>query len=134
MRVNQRGEEVCETDFSLYGETPTPEELTQIVILLLEQLNFKAVKTNATKHGNVEIEVRPEGWDDTDDTDDKYKSTLYNPDDSDNSDNIRRSLIGIGLMKNEIRSRKLCNGPDTTTCWLSILSEVEGLLRSLKTK
>lgn len=62
MRVNQRGEEVEETTLFPYGhawEKWTPEELAQAVALLCQHAGVEIVRTNATKHGNAELVLRP---------------------------------------------------------------------------
>lgn len=61
MMVNQRGEEVEETSLFTYGhayENWTPAELAQAVGLLCLHLKVEVVRTNATKHGHVELVLR----------------------------------------------------------------------------
>jgi len=56
-RVNQRGDEVFE---EMLGEwsTLTPDELQTILFGMLDHLNLVAIKTNATKHGDTQIEIK----------------------------------------------------------------------------
>lgn len=59
--VNQKGEPVEETTlFRMWGETATDEERDTAIFLILDHLKMKVVRTNATKHGNVELVLRKE--------------------------------------------------------------------------
>jgi len=58
MRVNQDEVEIEETIFYPWGSAPTHEELWQIVAILLDNQKLEAVRTNATKSCNFEIELR----------------------------------------------------------------------------
>lgn len=57
MRTNQRGEEVQE--HVLWQEDLNPGEAEALLFVLLDHLNLIAVRTNATKHGNTELQLRP---------------------------------------------------------------------------
>lgn len=57
MRTNQRGEEVQE--HVLCQEDLNPGEAEVLLFKLLEHLNLEAVRTNATKHGDWQLQVRP---------------------------------------------------------------------------
>jgi len=59
MMVNQRGEPVQE-DY-LYPGDLRDGELEQALFMLLQHLNLDLVRTNATKHGNVELDLRRDG-------------------------------------------------------------------------
>jgi len=62
MRVNQAGEEVFEeTLFKDWGAGATVKERDEAIGFILEKLGYRAVRTNATKHGNTELEFREEG-------------------------------------------------------------------------
>lgn len=56
MKTNQRGEEVQEE--TLWPGQLNVGELEEAVFMLLARLNLDLVRTNATKHGNVELELR----------------------------------------------------------------------------
>lgn len=59
MMVNQNGEPVQEN--FLYPGDLREGELEQALFLLLRHLNIDLVRTNATKHGNVELDLRRDG-------------------------------------------------------------------------
>ncbi len=57
--VNQKDEAVEETQlFRPWSDTATDAERDEVIGLLLEHFRLEAWRTNATKHGNVEIELR----------------------------------------------------------------------------
>jgi CO dehydrogenase/acetyl-CoA synthase epsilon subunit len=59
MRVNQAGDEVFRETF--YGPTElSDKEAKELLLKLIEHLGLRAVKTNATKHGNTEIVLEKE--------------------------------------------------------------------------
>lgn len=59
MAVNQKGELVVEEILYLGLTRINEDELHEIVDLILEHLQLRAVRTNATKHGNTEIRLEP---------------------------------------------------------------------------
>jgi hypothetical protein len=54
--VNQNGDPVFE-DKIWHPDDLTDEEAKQLLIMLLEKMNLRAVRTNATKHGNTELRL-----------------------------------------------------------------------------
>lgn len=58
-RTNQNGDPVVE-DLLFPGcwQTVTLDDLQSAISLLCERLNVEIVRTNATKHGNVEVVLR----------------------------------------------------------------------------
>lgn len=57
--VNQRDEPVVEESlFRCWSRTATDEERDTAIGLILEHLGLEIVSTNATKHGNTELELR----------------------------------------------------------------------------
>ncbi|OOV05785.1 hypothetical protein RF819_02835 [Rhodoferax fermentans] len=61
MQVNQRGEPVVEEHLFRYGiRSATDDERDTAIVLILEHLGLVIVKTNATKHGTTELELRKE--------------------------------------------------------------------------
>jgi hypothetical protein len=59
MIVNQNGDEVVETYlFSYSYEIATNYERDEAIRLILQHLKCTIVRTNATKHGNTELELR----------------------------------------------------------------------------
>jgi hypothetical protein len=57
--VNQNGELVHEeTLFEGWSIPATPAEKDTAIGLILNHLGMTIVRTNATKHGNVELELR----------------------------------------------------------------------------
>jgi len=58
--VNQRGEPVLE-DYLYDFSSVSHDELQTIVFAILDHLKLEALRTNATKHGNTELIVRPTG-------------------------------------------------------------------------
>lgn len=54
--VNQRGEPVLEEYLCARSNLDT-HELKTILFEMLAEMNWYAVKTNATKHGNTEIVI-----------------------------------------------------------------------------
>lgn len=57
--TNQNGDPVEEyLLFTSWGETATTEETHQAIALLAELLGIEFYRTNATKHGNVEVVLR----------------------------------------------------------------------------
>lgn len=59
MHVNQKGEPVVETElFKCWSDTATDTERDTAISLILEHLGLEIVRTNATKHGNTELELR----------------------------------------------------------------------------
>ena len=59
--VNQRGDTIQEFVYDIV-DTPDPATLWEIVRLLMERMNIEAVRTNATKSGHYEIEIRERGY------------------------------------------------------------------------
>lgn len=57
MQVNQRGEQIDERDLSRFDDL-SQDELKQVLFALLRYINVRAVSTNATKHGDRQIEIR----------------------------------------------------------------------------
>jgi hypothetical protein len=57
MKVNQDGKEIQEWTYGSHSYCE-PEEIQMIVFLMLEHLGLEAVKTNATKSCQFEIELR----------------------------------------------------------------------------
>ena len=60
-RVNQMGDVAFEDDLlNPWCDTPaTDAERDDIIRLLLEHLNLRAIRTNKTKHGNTEVQLVP---------------------------------------------------------------------------
>ena len=59
-QVNQKNEFIIEEElFTSWGPKTTDEERDSVLRLVLEELNLKAIRTNATKHGNTEIKLEP---------------------------------------------------------------------------
>ena len=59
MSTNHNGDPVEETElFVAWSERSTNEERDTTIGLILQHLNLKAIRTNATKHGNTEIQLR----------------------------------------------------------------------------
>lgn len=57
--VNPRGKPVETTVLLPYGsEHLSPEELHEALNLLCEHLGIKIIRTNATKQGNTEIQLK----------------------------------------------------------------------------
>lgn len=56
MYVNQNGDPVFE-DKIWNPDDLTDGEAKQLLIMLLEKMNLRAVRTNATKHGNTEFRL-----------------------------------------------------------------------------
>lgn len=54
--VNQRGERVIERH--IYMPDASPYEVQQVLAQLIERMSLHVVETNATKHGNTEIQLR----------------------------------------------------------------------------
>lgn len=62
MRVNQNSEPVEEVRmFAGWTEPATDNERDQAINLILQHLNCHIVRTNATKHGSIELELRADG-------------------------------------------------------------------------
>lgn len=60
MQANQRGDEIEETVLSQYWpDDVTDDQMRQVVFGLLEHLKLEAVRTNATKHGDTQVVIRP---------------------------------------------------------------------------
>lgn len=57
MHVNQNGDPVFDEEIWLPDDL-TDREAKQLLIMLLEKLNLRAVRTNATKHGNTEFHLK----------------------------------------------------------------------------
>lgn len=57
-RTNQRDEPIAE-DFLYHADDFREGELANAVLLLLDHLKLGLVRTNATKHGNVMLQLRP---------------------------------------------------------------------------
>jgi hypothetical protein len=58
-RVNQNDDPVEETlMFQCWSDAATSQERDTAIGLILEHLGMEIVRTNATKHGNVELELR----------------------------------------------------------------------------
>lgn len=62
MQVNQKGEPIEETYLLPFGDSSsmTLEELREALALVCDHLQVNIYRTNATKSGNVEIELRAE--------------------------------------------------------------------------
>jgi hypothetical protein len=54
MRVNQKGEEIFE-EYLYDGSELSVDELQEIVFAILDVLNLRVKRTNATRHGDVQI-------------------------------------------------------------------------------
>jgi hypothetical protein len=60
-RTNQIDEPIEETPlFRCWGEQATDDERDAAIGLILGHLGLKIVRTNATKHGTTELELRPD--------------------------------------------------------------------------
>jgi hypothetical protein len=60
-RTNHNDELVQETlMFKCWSDAATEQERDTAINLILEHLKMEIVKTNATKHGTVELELRKE--------------------------------------------------------------------------
>jgi len=60
-RTNQMDEPVEETQlFEFWCDTATDKERDTAISLILGHLGLKIVRTNATKHGTTELELRKE--------------------------------------------------------------------------
>jgi len=59
MRVNSMDQPVVEDElFQVWSQTTATDlEVREAIGLLLQHLQLKIVRTNATKHGNVELEL-----------------------------------------------------------------------------
>lgn len=57
MYVNQNGDPVFDEEIWLPDDL-TDKEVKQLLLMLLEKLNLRAVRTNATKHGNTEFHFK----------------------------------------------------------------------------
>lgn len=59
--LNQSGDEIFEEDvFTPHWQSGTTDaEVRDTICLILGHLNLKVIKTNATKHGTTELELRP---------------------------------------------------------------------------
>jgi hypothetical protein len=59
--TNQNGDPVVEeTLFEYWSIQATPKEQDRAIGLILNHLGMQIVRTNATKHGTVELELRRE--------------------------------------------------------------------------
>ena len=57
--VNTNGDEIEETKmFQMWCGEHTDEERDMAISLLLDHFNLEIVRTNATKHGTTELELR----------------------------------------------------------------------------
>jgi hypothetical protein len=59
MIVNQEGQEVNE-EVLRWADQLDDDTTKQLILLTIQHLKLEAVRTNATKHGNTEILLRPE--------------------------------------------------------------------------
>jgi hypothetical protein len=61
MIVNQNGDEVIETTLFTpwVHEDVTDDERDHVIALILQHLGLEAVRTNATKRGHTEVDLRP---------------------------------------------------------------------------
>ncbi len=60
-RTNQVDEPVTEDMlFTCWGERATDDERDKAIGLILQHLGMTIVRTNATKHGTTELELRKE--------------------------------------------------------------------------
>jgi len=57
MRVNPYGDEIVE-ELLTYGYYLKTEDVAEVLALLLDRLGLEAIRTNATKHGWTEIQLR----------------------------------------------------------------------------
>lgn len=57
MRLNQAGAPIKEEYISEYGQLNVREN-RELLFMLIEHLNLAIWRTNATKHGNTEIQLR----------------------------------------------------------------------------
>lgn len=62
MRVNQQGDEIRE--FLLFHGDMEPKDLEELLFMILDHLKLQAWRTNATKHGGWETQLRSEGGSD----------------------------------------------------------------------
>lgn len=59
MATNQKGEPVEETPlFWGWSDPATDAERDEAIGMILRHMGMKIVRTNATKHGNTELELR----------------------------------------------------------------------------
>lgn len=59
MDVNQRGDPISETQiFPSYGTEVDTEDLHEALNMLCEHLGVAIVRTNATKHGHSQLQLR----------------------------------------------------------------------------
>lgn len=58
MRVNQNGQPIVEEPLFVdwATATPTDDERDQVIAFLLEKFEVRVIRTNATKHGNTELQ------------------------------------------------------------------------------
>lgn len=63
MKINQRGEQIIEEHlFAYVGQTDITDQDRDVAIkLILEHLNLQIIATNATKHGDRQLILRPTG-------------------------------------------------------------------------
>lgn len=58
MNVNQDGDEIVEVElFQTWSELASEREVNEAIGLILGKLNCKIERTNATKHGNIELQL-----------------------------------------------------------------------------
>lgn len=57
--MNQNGDPVMEDElFQSWSDRATQSQVEEAIGLLLRYLNLEVWRTNATKHGNTELELR----------------------------------------------------------------------------
>lgn len=61
VEVNQKGEAIEESTVQFAWELKE-RQAEELLLSLIAFLKLEAVRTNATKHGHVEMQVRPAAW------------------------------------------------------------------------
>ena len=59
MMTNQKGEEIND-EWIGFPDQLDPSEVAEVLLLLIEQLNLILYRTNGTKHGITQLELRPQ--------------------------------------------------------------------------
>lgn len=58
MRVNQRGQPISEETLFPWGTGVSDDDMREAISLLCDHLGVCIIKTNATKNGNTEVELK----------------------------------------------------------------------------
>ena len=59
MIINQNGEEVFTKDITHSRDFRDEDELAEALLLVIEHLGLDLVRTNDTKHGETELQLKP---------------------------------------------------------------------------